>query len=188
MNKLIVGLGNPGEKYSRTRHNIGWLALDFFLSNEVPFWKKKFKGEYFQYKVKDIIFIFVKPLTYMNLSGECVQPMANFFKVKTEDILVVYDEVDLPFGRIVLKSGGGFAGHNGLKSMNQCLGSDKFKRLRMGVDKPVHGDVGAHVLSKFSTPEWTLMTDYLELTKNALESYTKEGYEKTATLFSKKEI
>ncbi len=125
--KLIVGLGNPGEKYEATRHNLGFRVVDEMVSN----WKKedKFKGEI----AKEDNIIFLKPLTHMNLSGIAVEKVAKYFKVPVSDIVVIHDELDLPLGKIKVRVGGSAAGHHGVESIINLLGDDKFTRVRIGI-------------------------------------------------------
>ena len=184
MDKLVVGLGNPGIKYEMTRHNIGWLVLDEFQFARELVWKEKFKGRFAVHKN----FCFLKPLVYMNLSGESVSLLANFYKIPLEDILVVYDDIDLPFGTMVLKQGGGTAGHNGLKSLVEKLGDNKFNRLRLGVGRPVHGMVSDYVLQKFSMDELSVLPKFLLQAASAVEVYLEKGFEQAAVEYSRKSI
>ncbi|TDJ08937.1 MAG: aminoacyl-tRNA hydrolase [Deltaproteobacteria bacterium] len=184
--KLIVGLGNPGLEYEYTRHNIGWLALDC-LENSIPLiWKEKFKGLYAQATVGGEKAYFLKPQTYMNLSGESVQALCQFFKVPRQNILVIHDEVDLPFGTLTLKNSGGLAGHNGLKSIAQLMGGQDFLRLRMGIGRPLHGSVSSYVLSSFSSEDEIILEDYLSGAADAIKIYLEKGFEKAASKYSKK--
>lgn len=153
MFKLIVALGNPGPDYAKTRHNVGWMFLDSLSELNSAIWKNKFKGEYSEINFKSEKVYFLKPQTFMNLSGESVLALITFFKINPEEILVVHDELDLPFGQIHFKKGGGLAGHNGLKSMANLLGTDQFSRLRIGIGRPIHGSVANWVLSPFSKDE-----------------------------------
>lgn len=186
MVKLVVALGNPGLEYELTRHNVGWLVFDEFFDNKNPIWKNKFKGEYCDLSFKGEKVYFLKPQTFMNLSGESVQALAAFFKIDISEVLVVYDEIDLPLGTIALKKGGGFAGHNGLKSINQCTGKADFMRLRVGVGRPVHGSVSSWVLSKFSAEENIVLEKVLKASAECIDTALNLGYEKAATKFSKK--
>ena len=152
---LIVGLGNPGKKYEQTRHNIGFMAVDAILnsysSNDKP--KKKFNSVIHELQLENKKIIIAKPETYMNNSGDAIIQIVNYFKIKTENILILHDELDLPFGSIRLKVGGGIAGHNGLKSILSHL-DNTFLRLRLGIDHP--GDrrlVSNYVLGNFNNSE-----------------------------------
>ena len=182
MDKLVVGLGNPGIRYEMTRHNIGWLALDQLPFYDELSWREKFKGLFATRG--DVAFL--KPLVYMNLSGESVSLLANFFKIKVEDILVVYDEIDLPFGTMVLKQGGGTAGHNGLKSLVTKLGDKQFDRLRLGVGRPEYGSVSDYVLQSFSSDEEISLPKFLLQAAKAIEVYLEKGFQKAAVEYSKK--
>ncbi len=184
--RLVVGLGNPGKEYERTRHNIGWMVLDRFEESLSLIWKDKFKGIFSQQDIRGEKLFFLKPQTFMNLSGESVAALINFFKISTEDILVIHDEIDLPFGTLTLKYGGGFAGHNGLKSIANHIGTDKFLRLRMGVGRPSRGGVSSFVLSGFSKDESISLDDFINGGAEVIECYIKNGFEKTASSFSKK--
>ena len=133
--KLIVGLGNPGSKYEGTRHNVGFRIVELLAARfDVPLSSNKFQGEYGQGTIEGQKVALLKPQTYMNLSGDSVAPAARFYKVEPEDLIVIHDELDLPFGRLQLKRGGGTGGHNGLNSIVDRLGSNDFVRLRFGID------------------------------------------------------
>ncbi len=154
---LIVGLGNPGSEYSLTRHNIGFACVDAFAtSQDFPGWiaKKDLKCELTQTTLGDTRVILVKPTTFMNLSGEAVQAVCNFYKINPESVIVVHDELDIEFGEVRSRSGGGAAGHNGIKSLIQHIG-DGFGRVRIGIGpkKPSHIDSADFVLQKFSKQE-----------------------------------
>lgn len=168
---LIVGLGNPGKKYEQTRHNIGFMAVDAILnsygSNDKP--KKKFNSVIHELQLENKKVILAKPETYMNNSGDAIIQIVNYFKIKTENILILHDELDLPFGSIRLKVGGGIAGHNGLKSILSHL-DNTFLRLRLGIDHP--GDkrlVSNYVLGNFNNSEMdSLNTLFDYIAKNIL--------------------
>lgn len=188
MDRLIVGLGNPGIKYHHTRHNIGWDSFEALSFSSELRWSDKFKGVYATYTFNGEKIYFLKPQTYMNLSGESVAPLMNFFKITLDNILVVHDELDLPFGTIAFKKGGGLAGHNGLKSITASLGSQDFKRLRVGIGRPPHGDVSNWVLSGYTGEDRDFFPQYLKGIAGALEEYIKVDFDKAATIYSKKKI
>lgn len=188
MSYLIVGLGNPGSKYRDTRHNIGFMSVDKFADDESIPWKEKFNAEYATFSLKGEKGYLLKPMTYMNLSGESVQKAAHFFKVEKENILVIHDELDLPFGSAELKKGGGLAGHNGLKSIAENMSTRDFLRLRLGIGRPVHGDVSNFVLSSFSNDENIQLEKYIIETKNIIEKVILDGYDKTAGKYKKKSL
>ncbi len=185
---LVVGLGNPGSQYEETRHNIAWKVFERLSFADELFWKEKFKGYFAQKNIKDKQVIFLKPQTYMNLSGESVRPAMAFFKVDIDHILVVHDEIDLPFGTVHLKKGGGLAGNNGLKSIAQHLPNQNFLRLRMGVGRPKFGDVSGHVLGKFNEEESPWLEDFTELGAKAIEMFLKSGFQRAQNKFSKKSV
>jgi PTH1 family peptidyl-tRNA hydrolase len=152
---LVAGLGNPGREYGRTRHNAGWLVLDELARRHGGSWRSKFSGSLAEVRVGELRLALLKPETYMNESGRSVGGAVRFFKVEPEQVLVVHDDVDLEPGRLQARAGGGLAGHNGLRSLAQHLGSQDFLRLRIGVGRPGRGDprsVADWVLSPF-TPE-----------------------------------
>lgn len=174
--KLIVGLGNPGEKYQNTRHNLGFMLLDDYL-------KKHNLGEFSPDKsfksqiLKTDNFIFLKPQTFMNNSGQAVSLVANFFKIKPADIIICYDELDLPLGQIKIRSGGAAAGHHGVESIISLLGTDKFVRLRMGIGNLKTQSEERHhqqltpsfVTSDFSSNEKSKVKTMLKQALNCLE-------------------
>lgn len=153
--KLWVGLGNPGVSMSRNRHNIGFMAVDAIASRHgFSPWRKRFRGETAEGMVGRQKVILLKPLTYMNLSGDSVQQAAHFYKIPQDEITVFHDELDLAFGKMRVKRGGGAAGHNGLRSMDKALPGPDYWRVRLGIGHPgsrekVHG----HVLGDFSSTE-----------------------------------
>ncbi|MFA7056747.1 MAG: aminoacyl-tRNA hydrolase [Candidatus Cloacimonadales bacterium] len=170
--KLIVGLGNIGEKYSQTRHNIGFITLDFLAkSNNLAF--KKTKNYYFT-KYSDAIL--VKPTTYMNLSGLAVQSVMTKFS-NLDEILVVVDDLDLPFGQIRIRAKGGTGGHNGLKSITSSLGSDEYGRIRVGIGRPDSKEVKDFVLDRFNKTEMKKINQLNEYMVDLLDTYISRGME-----------
>lgn len=152
--KLIVGLGNPGKQYENTRHNVGFLVLDAIAAKEgFSGAESKFDGELRKGQLFNESCLFLKPLTYMNLSGRSVAPCMRFFKIDPKDVVVVHDEVDLEPGKVRARAGGGAGGHNGIRSMIAECGSADFHRIKVGVGKPVPGDVSAHVLGRMTKDE-----------------------------------
>jgi PTH1 family peptidyl-tRNA hydrolase len=155
---MIVGLGNPGIKYETTRHNVGWLALDRLIDEwkaDGP--KSKFNAEFWTANVDGEKIILAKPQTFMNLSGQAIAPLAGFYKCASDDIIVVYDEVDLKPGALRIKTGGGSGGHNGIKSLDQSLSSPEYHRVRIGIGhaRSVHPgmDLADYVLGQFTQAE-----------------------------------
>jgi peptidyl-tRNA hydrolase, PTH1 family len=187
MIKLVVGLGNPGVEYEFNRHNIGWLCLDQLEIYDELIWKSKFKGEYASYTLKNSEKVyFLKPQTYMNLSGESVIKLMQFFKIKIDEVLVIHDELDLDFEKLMIKKGGGLAGHNGLKSIASLTGSQEFSRLRLGISRPRGGNVSSWVLTNFSKIEEEILPDFLKNASNAVMDALSLGIKKTQEKYNKK--
>lgn len=176
MINLVVFLGNKGKQYARTRHNLPWMLIDYISFCETLTWKKKFNGEYAQYSFKGRNFHLLKPHTFINRSGKSVQACVCFFKLKPETLLVVHDDTELPFNEFRFKTGGGLAGHNGLRNLAQSLGSHDFLRIRLGISKPSHGNLASYVLSAFSLSENNILPQYLTSAANALERCLIEGF------------
>ena len=159
--KLVVGLGNPGPKYERTRHNIGFLALDAIVRR----WnlrgpREKFNGEIAEGEIDGERVIALKPMTFMNNSGESVAPAARFYKIEPADVIVIHDELDLVEGKVRIKRGGGAAGHNGLRSIDAHLGQD-YWRMRLGIGHPGRKDLVLHYVLQNFLPEETIWLDKL---------------------------
>lgn len=153
---LVAGLGNPGREYERTRHNAGWMVLDELARRHGGSWRSKFSGSLAEVRLGELRLALLKPETYMNDSGRSVGGAVRFFNVEPEQVLVVHDDVDLEAGRLQARAGGGLAGHNGLRSLAEHLGSQDFLRLRIGVGRPGRGDprpVADWVLSPFAPEE-----------------------------------
>jgi len=153
---LVAGLGNPGREHARNRHNAGWMVVDELARRHGGSWRGKFGGRLAEVRVGDERRALLKPETYMNESGQSVGAAASFFKVHPDEVLVVHDEGDFDLGRLELKVGGGLAGHNGLRSIAQQLGTQDFLRLRIGVGRPERGDprpLGDWVLGNFEPHE-----------------------------------
>ena len=154
---LFVGLGNPGDKYSKNRHNVGFMILDHIADNYPVFsgFRSKFQGETTEGRLNGQKVVLLKPTTYMNNSGQSVAQAAKFYKMDPNKVLVFHDELDLKPGEVRVKQGGGNAGHNGLKSIQAHLGTPDFWRVRIGIGRPQHkGQVSNFVLDDFSKAEW----------------------------------
>jgi PTH1 family peptidyl-tRNA hydrolase len=186
--KLICGLGNPGAEHLGDRHNAGYLVLDRLGSRlGIAVDMAKFEGRLGAGRVGVQRVLLLKPETYMNLSGQSVGAAARFYKVGPSDVLVVHDELDLPFGRLQLKSGGGTAGHNGLRSILSGLGDEGFARLRVGVGKPEGKEqVVGHVLSSFSAEERALLPELLERAADAAVGWATLPLSEAMTRFNRK--
>jgi len=149
---LVAGLGNPGREYARNRHNVGWLVVDELARRHDGSWKAKFNGQLAEVRIEGHKVALLKPETYMNDSGRAVQAAMQYFKLEPDTVLVVHDEGDLELGRLQARIGGGLAGHNGLRSVAQHLGTPEFLRLRVGVGRPGRGDprkLADYLLSDF---------------------------------------
>jgi PTH1 family peptidyl-tRNA hydrolase len=171
---LVVGLGNPGREYEGNRHNAGFMALDEMRRHlAFPDFREKFSGVWTRGDAFGDAVALLKPMTFMNVSGECVQPAAAFLKVDPAHIVVVHDEIDLPFGDVRVKVGGGHAGNNGIRSIIQRLGTPEFVRVRVGVGKPpagFRGEVADWVLSNFDPSE---RAEWPEIEKKAIAAVRK---------------
>jgi peptidyl-tRNA hydrolase, PTH1 family len=182
---LVAGLGNPGREYEHTRHNVGWLVLDELARRHGGSWRSKFSGSLAEVRLGDAKLALLKPETYMNESGRSVAAAARFFKVPVESLLVVHDDVDLEPGRLQARRGGGLAGHNGLRSLAQHLGSQDFLRLRIGVGRPGRGDprpVADWVLSPFAPDEDA--DALISRAADAVETIVSDGLETTQQRFN----
>jgi peptidyl-tRNA hydrolase, PTH1 family len=154
--RLVVGLGNPGQQYKKTRHNAGFLFLDQLVAvSQSTAWQfdKRFQAEIAECVVDGCRLILLKPQTYMNLSGVSVEKVMSFYKLRPEEVLVIHDELELPLGSVKLKVGGGHSGHNGLRDIIAKTGSPSFRRLRIGIGRPIMGKVSDYVLASFSNDE-----------------------------------
>lgn len=174
--QLIVGLGNPGEKYQYTRHNIGYMAIDNIVSAQQDYKiKKKFNSIIYETIIDKNRIILIKPETYMNNSGDAVFQIANFYKIDSKNILVLHDELDIPFGKIRIKSGGSNAGHNGLKSISKKI-DNNYTRVRLGIGHPGNKErVNGHVMGNFTGSEKEKLNQILNyLTNNIYEILNKK--------------
>jgi PTH1 family peptidyl-tRNA hydrolase len=177
---LVVGLGNPGREHARNRHNAGYLVVDELARRHAGSWKSKFSGRLAEVRAGGERLALLKPETYMNDSGSSVGPAAAFFKLEPSDVLVVHDEGDFDLGRIELKVGGGLAGHNGLRSIAQQLGTQDFLRLRIGVGRPERGDprpLADWVLANFEPQDDP--DDLVARAADVVELLIAEGVERT---------
>ena len=177
---LVVGLGNPGREHAQNRHNVGWMVVDELGRRHGASFRGKFSGQLAEVRDGDLRLGLLKPELYMNLSGRSVAPAVRFFKVPTEQLLVVHDEGDLDLGRLQARAGGGLAGHNGLRSIARELGTQDFLRLRIGVGRPERGDprpLADYVLSNFEPHDDA--EAIVSRAADAVESISREGLERT---------
>ena len=175
--KLIIGLGNPGKEYENTRHNTGFMVLDRLSEKlNIEMTQNKFKGLYGKSKYKGEDVILLKPQTYMNLSGESVRQVMDFFKINQEDILVIYDDLDMPVGKLRFRQSGSAGGHNGIKNIIAHLNSQDFKRIRVGIDRHKYMNVADYVLSRFSKVESEAIEQGIENAANAVLDYLDNDF------------
>lgn len=182
---LIVGLGNPGREHERDRHNAGWLVLDELGHRLDASWRGKFSGQLAEVRLDGLRLALLKPETYMNLVGGSAAAAARYFKVEPERLLIVHDDVDLEAGRLQARAGGGLAGHNGLRSLAQALGTQDFLRLRIGVGRPGRGDhrsVADYVLSSFEPEED--IDALVSRSADAVETIASDGLEAAQQRFN----
>lgn len=197
--KLIVGLGNPSDQYKNTRHNIGFIVVDRLAQSDSAKLKieKKFQAEV---GFLPSTILLIKPQTYMNLSGEAVAKIANFYKIDPKNIIIIHDDVDLELGRLKIQKGGGTAGHHGLESIVKSLGTSDFIRFRVGIGKPLafnskqltrlaarqafNKNIENYVLEKFSEDEWEIINKAIARTVEAIEYYLNNDLEKTMNKYN----
>jgi len=184
---LVVGLGNPGSEYRRTRHNVGFMIVDELAGRHAGKFRSKFSGQLADIRLDDMRLALLEPMTYMNESGRSVASAVHFYKVSLHSLLVAHDEVDLPEGRLQARLGGGLAGHNGLRSVAASVGSQAFLRLRVGVGRPERGDrrpVADFVLSPF--PPETDVASIVARGADAIETIALAGLDEAQRLFNEK--
>lgn len=184
---LVVGLGNPGTKYALNRHNIGFMVCDYWLKSlGGSDYREEHKALTRRFKIDSAEVILAKPQTFMNLSGESVVSLMNFYKIPKENLIVAHDDIDLPFGTMKIQHNRGAGGQNGVKSISQLLGHNEYARLKVGVGRPTHPDfaVSDYVLGNFPKEEMAVMDQYLERASDALESFILEGLNKASTKFN----
>ncbi len=188
--KLYVGLGNPGPEYKYTRHNIGFMIIDTLLgklninSNEQ---KAQFKGLVCKTKINnEDVFIF-KPLTFMNLSGQAVKEIVDYYKIPIDDIVVIHDDMDFELGKFKLKEKGSEAGHNGIKDIIQKLGTQEFKRIRIGIGRTALANKAGYVLGKLNNEELEVVKDISFKIVDALIDFTKMDFNKLMTKYNKRD-
>jgi peptidyl-tRNA hydrolase, PTH1 family len=182
---LVAGLGNPGPRHERDRHNAGWMVIDEIARRRDASFKSKFNGRIGEARVEDSRIALLKPETYMNESGRSIAAAARYYKVVPEDVLVVHDDVDLEVGRLQARAGGGLAGHNGLRSIASALSTPEFMRLRIGVGRPGRGDprdVADYVLSPFEAHDDR--EGIVARAADALEVIVREGLEEAQRRFN----
>jgi peptidyl-tRNA hydrolase, PTH1 family len=177
---LVVGLGNPGREYASHRHNVGFMAVDALAHRvKADAFRDKFSGEWARAEIAGEPAILLKPMTYMNDSGQSVQPAMAFFKVTPAELVVLHDELDIPFGEVRLKVGGGHAGHNGLRSIMASAGAGDFGRIRLGIGRPppeFRGEVASFVLSSFASEERAALPDLIKKAGDSVLDIARRGF------------
>lgn len=179
--KLIVGLGNPGKEYEGTRHNVGFSFIDFYLGN-VSF-KEKNTAMIYEKDINGEKVIFMKPLTFMNESGLAVRKYVNYYKINIDDILIIYDDMDFEVGTFKIKKNGSAAGHNGIKSIISHLGTEEFKRIRIGISRNKNDKVN-YVLGKFSKEDIEKLDVVYKKVGNALDDFFKMDFERVMSKYN----
>lgn len=181
---LIVGLGNPGKQYEQTRHNIGFDVIDYMANKyNIDVNREKFKGICGEGFIENKKVILLKPLTYMNLSGESIRELANFYKLEDDEIIVVYDDISLDIGRLRIREKGSAGGHNGIKSIIQNLCGDKFPRVKVGVGQPKDNLVN-HVLGKFSKEDREHIEKVIPVVSDAIVEIVKNDAKESMNKFN----
>lgn len=185
---LIVGLGNPGKEYEKTRHNVGFVAIDYLAHKlGINMSKLKFKAIYGDCNINGEKCVIMKPQTYMNLSGESVRDAAAFFKIPAENIIVVYDDVDLAPGKVRIRPSGSAGGHNGMKSIIYLLNSDNFPRVRFGVGAAEH-NLADHVLGHFNEEDGIKVTSAIKHIDEIISDIISKGTSEAMNRFNNKEL
>lgn len=186
--KLIVGLGNPGKQYAHTHHNVGFDTIDVLAERwGVAMNQTKFNGIYGTIHRPEGKVVLLKPLTYMNLSGESVRPLMDYFDIELEDIIVIYDDLDLEKGKLRLRQKGSAGGHNGIKSLIQHFGTQEFNRIRVGIDRPPTAmKVSDYVLSRFSKEDQSIMQESFTKAADACEYWLGKSFVDVMNKFNQK--
>ena len=187
---VILGLGNPGSRYQLTRHNIGFMVLEKIATRwEVELKQKSFDALWNRGKIAGVNTLLAMPQTYMNLSGKSASKLLAYFKVDINSLIVIHDDLDLPFGTIRLKTGGGNAGHKGLNSITACLGSDDFMRIRVGIGKPPDKSrIESYVLEKFNSGEETELAQIIQRAAEAASDIVTAGMQQAMAKYHTKNI
>jgi PTH1 family peptidyl-tRNA hydrolase len=188
--KLAVGLGNPGREYAGTRHNVGFEVMDLLARRHGLQWPAKLSGESIQVRWRrtDTDVLFVKPLTFMNLSGQAIGELMRFYKIDLPDVLIVCDDVNLPLGRLRVRATGTEGGHNGLRSIAGALGTIDYARLRVGVGRgDMRRDLADHVLARFEPDEQSGIADAITRAADAVELWISDGLARVMNMFNRAE-
>ena len=184
--KLIVGLGNPGPEYEKTRHNVGFMGVDRLAEAlHIKIDKQKFQSLLGETNVNGEKVILLKPMTYMNLSGQAVRASMDWYKPELEDFVVLFDDMDIPLGSIRLRMKGSAGGHNGIKSIIQHIGTQDFQRIKIGIGRPNRGqEVIRHVLQPFEKQEWEPVVQSIDKASDAAQFFINNGFTLTMNRFN----
>lgn len=181
---IIAGLGNPGKEYENTRHNTGFSVIDYIAQkNNINISKTKFKGIYGEGNIGNEKVMLLKPQTYMNLSGQSILDAVQFYKINVENLIVIYDDVSLPLGRIRIRPSGSDGGHNGIKSIIYLLETDCFPRLRVGIGEP-GVDIINYVLGRFSSDEHKILDDVIKVAADGVEAIVNFGVDQAMNMYN----
>ncbi len=175
--KLIVGLGNPGKEYVKTRHNIGFMAIDKYIENKNLNSKEKFGGIYYETNINGEKAILLKPQKYINLSGEVIIQFVKFFKINIDDVLIIHDDLDMPVGKTKLRMSGGSGGHNGLKNIELYFKTKNYKRVKVGISNNKNIDTKNYVLGKFNNDDNKIIEESLNKIVNIIDDLPKLTFE-----------
>lgn len=187
--KLIIGLGNPGKEYQYTRHNVGFMAIDYIVLKLNGSFKSKFDGLYYETQIDEEKVIFLKPQKFINLSGEIVKKYMDFYKIDVDNIFVIHDDLDLDMGTFKLRLFGGSAGHNGLKNIENCLCTKNYKRCKIGISNDKSIDGKNYVLGRFSKKEKMAIERIISIMPELIKDYLKMSFDNLMNKynFTKKE-
>ena len=185
--KLIVGLGNPGKEYENTRHNMGFMMLDSFAKeHNLDFSKSKFGGLYAEFINNGEKVLLLKPQHYINLSGEVIKKFIDFYKIELNNLLIISDDLDMPFGKIKIKYKGSSGGHNGLKNIEQHLGTNEYRRIKIGISNNKNVDTKDYVLSKFSLEDKEKIICVQKTLNDILNDYSKISFDNLMNKYNTK--
>lgn len=183
--KLIVGLGNPGKKYELTRHNAGFLVMDYLAREwKAPITKVKFKSYYCELNIGGEKVVLLKPQTYMNLSGEAVQSAIRYYDIDLSDVLVIYDDIDVTFGKLRIRKQGSGGTHNGMRNIIYLLKSDAFPRIRVGIGREDNQPLHDYVLRKFPKEDWDELREMIIRAAGAVECFIREGIDQSMNRYN----
>ena len=186
--KMIVGLGNPGKEYELTRHNMGFMVIDYYAKlNNISDFKEKFNGLYAKVYKDNEYFVLLKPLSYMNLSGTVIKKFASFYKIKPEDILIIHDDLDLPVGKIKIKYKGSSGGHNGIKNIIENLKTEEFPRFKIGISKSDDITYKDYVLGKFNSEDIEKINKILEFSPSIIDDFISLNIERLMSKYNGEE-